>query len=33
MWEFSEGDSKFLYAMKLVPPNDLGSDVHPGTIH
>ena len=24
---------KFLYAMKLVPPKDLGSIVHPGTWH
>jgi hypothetical protein len=27
----SEGDTKFFYAMKLVPPKDLGSIVHPGT--
>ena len=29
----SGGDMKFLYAMKLVPPKDLGSIVHPGTWH
>ena len=30
MWEISEGDTKFLYTMKLVPPKDLGSIVHLG---
>ena len=24
MWEISEGDTKILYAMKLVPPKDVG---------
>ena len=24
MWEISEGDTKFLYAMKLMPLEDLG---------
>ena len=33
MWEISEGRTKFLYAMKLVPPKDLGSNVHPINIH
>ena len=33
MSEISEGDPKFLYALKLVPPKDLGSIVHPGTVH
>ena len=33
MWKISEGDTKFLYAMRLVPPKDLGSIVHPGHIH
>ena len=32
MWEISEGDTIFLYTMKLVPPKDLGGNVHPGTI-
>ena len=25
MWEISEGDTKFLYAMKSVLPKDLGA--------
>ena len=25
MWEISEGDTKFLYTMRIVPPKDLGS--------
>jgi hypothetical protein len=29
----NEGDTKFLYAMKVGPPKDLGSIVHPGTWH
>ena len=29
----SDGDTKFFYAMKLVPPKDLGSIAHPDTIH
>ena len=33
MWEISEGDTKFLYAMKLVPPKDLGNIVHRDIIH
>ena len=33
MWEYSEGDTKFLYAMKLVPSKDLGSTVHLSTIY
>ena len=32
MWETSEGDTKFLYAMKLVPPKDLGSTIHPSIV-
>ena len=32
VWEISEGDTKFIYTMKLVPPKDPGSIVHPGTI-
>jgi hypothetical protein len=31
--EISEGDAKFLHAMKLVSPKDLGSIVHVITIH
>ena len=31
--EISEGDTKFLYAMKLMSPNFFGSIVHPGIIH
>ena len=31
--KFNEGNTKFLYAMKLVPPKDPGSIVHPDTIH
>ena len=27
MWGINEGDSMFLYAMKLVPPKDVGSIV------
>ena len=33
MWEISEGDTKFIYTMKLVPPKEPRSFVHPGTIH
>lgn len=33
MWEINEGDIKFLYAMKLMPPVDLGNIVHLGSIH
>ena len=33
MWEISEGDTKLRYTMKLVPPKDPGSIVHPNTIH
>jgi hypothetical protein len=33
MWETSEGDTKFLYVMKLVPPKDLGSTIHRGIVH
>jgi hypothetical protein len=29
MWEISEGDTKFLYAIKLATPKDLGSIIHP----
>ena len=32
MWEIGEGDTRLLYAMKLMPPIDLGSIVHPNTI-
>ena len=28
MWEISDGDTKFLYTMKLVPPEDLVGIVH-----
>ena len=31
--KMNEGDIKFLYAMKLVPPKNLGSIVHLSTIH
>ena len=27
VWELSEGDTKFLYAMKLMTPKDLGSTI------
>jgi hypothetical protein len=30
MWQISEGDTKFLHVMTLVPPKDLGSTVHIG---
>ena len=33
VWEIDEGHTKFLHAMKLVPPKDLGSIGHPGNIH
>jgi hypothetical protein len=33
VWDISEGDIKFLCAMKLLPPKDLGSNVYPSTIH
>jgi hypothetical protein len=33
LWEINEGGTNILYAMKLVPPKDLGSIVHPDTIH
>ena len=33
MWEISEGDTRFIYAMKLVTPIDLGSTIHPHTFH
>ena len=33
VWEISEGHIKNNYATKLVPPKDLGSDVHLNTIH
>lgn len=33
VWEISEGGTKSLYAMKLVPPKDLGSTINIGTIH
>ena len=33
VWEISEGHIKKNYAMKLVSPKDLGSDVHLNTIH
>ena len=33
MWEISEGDTKFLYTMKSMPPKDLGSIVHLGIFH
>ena len=33
MWEMSEGDPKFLYTMKLVPPKYLGSIVHLNIIY
>jgi hypothetical protein len=33
VWEFNEGDTKFLSIVKLVPPKDLGSIVHLGIIH
>ena len=28
MWDISEGDNKFLYAMILVPPKEIGSIVY-----
>ena len=31
-WEISEEDVKFVYAMKLVPPKDIGNIVHLGII-
>lgn len=33
VWEFREGYTKLLCTMKLVPPKDPGSIVHPSTIH
>ena len=33
MREIDEGDTKFPYDMKLVPPKHLGIIVHLGTIH
>ena len=33
MWEISEGDSQYIYAMKLVPPKDLGCIALLGIIH
>ena len=33
MWEISENETKFLHAMKLVPPKDLGSIVQLDIIH
>ena len=33
VWEISEGDIKFLYATKPMPPKDLGSIVHLDTNH
>jgi hypothetical protein len=33
MGELSEVDTKFIYAMNLVPPKDLKSFVHPSTWH
>ena len=33
MREISEGDAKQIYAIKLVPPKDLGNIVHPNIIH
>ena len=33
MIPISEGDTQFLYNMKLVSPKDLGSTVHLGIIH
>ena len=32
-WVISEGDTKFLNAMKLMPPKDPESIVHLGTLH
>jgi len=32
MWKISEGDIKFLYVMRLVPSQDLGSYVHINTL-
>jgi hypothetical protein len=33
VWEISEGDTKFLYAMKLVPPKDLESVVYMNNVN
>jgi hypothetical protein len=33
VWEIDEGHTKFLHAMKIEPPKDLGSIGHPGSIH
>ena len=33
MWEISGGDTKYPYAMKLVPPKDLGRNVHVNMNH
>jgi len=32
VWEISEGDIKFLYTMKVMPPKNPGSIVHPKII-
>jgi hypothetical protein len=32
VWEFSEGDTRFVYIMISMPPNDLGSNCMLATI-
>jgi hypothetical protein len=33
VWGNFEGDTKYLYTMKVVSPNDLGSTIHIGIVH